>query len=223
MGSSGQTTLPYWQMNVPEDERTQDCPVFLRALSPKDIGIISTPDSEYHVSTWPEVREIVADNRLERFQRLPSELRKYLAYSWKLKQDHGSVMDFVLNHRLQWEAPVKPRGRPFEFDDDMKILWNDWPYGIDKRIVHLVVWTKFDLEEDSATDDLTDQARAEIESYVDKTFRFKVPDNHIVWFKNWRSLKSIHSVEHFHVMLFDPDPLFVDDITKGDVPLVRKV
>lgn len=44
-----------------------------------------------------------------------------------------------------------------------------------------------------------------------------------VWFKNWRSLKSVLAVEHFHVMLFDPDPAFIDEITNGDVPLCRKV
>jgi hypothetical protein len=53
----------------------------------------------------------------------------------------------------------------------VKILWNDWPYGIDAKIVHLVVWTKFDLEDDLATDDLTDEARGEIERFVKVTFR----------------------------------------------------
>ncbi|EKD11891.1 hypothetical protein MBM_09970 [Drepanopeziza brunnea f. sp. 'multigermtubi' MB_m1] len=46
---------------------------------------------------------------------------------------------------------------------------------------------------------------------------------YVIWFKNWRALKSIHSVEHFHVMLYDPDPEFVRRITNGDVPLSRKV
>jgi hypothetical protein len=45
----------------------------------------------------------------------------------------------------------------------------------------------------------------------------------VIWFKNWRSLKSVHAVEHFHVMLFDPDPGFVKEITNGDVPLSQKV
>ncbi|XXG93885.1 hypothetical protein Hte_000134 [Hypoxylon texense] len=218
--------LPYWQVNVPESERTEQCPEFLASLSVKDIGIISTPDSEYHVLTWPEVQNIVTENRLDAFQRIPSALRRYLEYNWKLKQDYGSVMNFVLSQRLHWEAPVKPRGRPFQFEDDIKILWNDWPYGIDDRIVHLVVWTKFDLAEDPITTDLTDEARAEIERYVQKTFGSRIPRDHrcqYIWFKNWRSLKSVHAVEHFHVMLFDPDPKFVDEITNGDVPLCRKV
>ena len=62
---------------------------------------------------------------------------------------------------------------------DVKILWNDWPYGIDKRIVHLVVWTKFELEDDPATGDLTDEARAEIDEYVKRTFGRRVPSEHV--------------------------------------------
>lgn len=40
----------------------------------------------------------------------------------------------------------------------------------------------------------------------------------VIWFKNWASLKSVKSVEHFHVMLFDPDMEFVNEITNGDIP-----
>jgi hypothetical protein len=36
--------------------------------------------------------------------------------------------------------------------------------------VHLVVWTKFELEDDPATGDLTIQARKDIDAYVHKTF-----------------------------------------------------
>jgi len=62
--------------------------------------------------------------------------------------------------------------------DDIKILYNDWPYGVDEKIVHLVVWTKFDLEDDPTTDDLTPEARKEIDDYVDKTFCTNVkPEN----------------------------------------------
>jgi hypothetical protein len=43
----------------------------------------------------------------------------------------------------------------------------------------------------------------------------------VLWFRNFMSLKSIHAVEHFHVMLFDPDPEFVKFITNGDCPRSR--
>ncbi|KAH8675773.1 hypothetical protein BX600DRAFT_185173 [Xylariales sp. PMI_506] len=221
MGSLG--NLPYWQVNVPGEERTEQCPDFLADLKPKDIGIISTPDAEYKFFSWPDVQKIIAENRLDMFQRQPSELRRYLAYTWKLKQDYGSIMNFVLNERLHWQAPITARGTPFELDDDIKILWNDWPYGLDKRIVHLVIWTKFDLKEDPATGDLTDKARVEIDDYVTATFGSRLSKDKYVWFKNWRSLKSVQAVEHFHVMLFDPDPAFINEITNGDVPLCQKV
>jgi len=124
--------------------------------------------------------------------------------------------------------------------EDIKILYNDWPYGVDNKIVHLVIWTKFDLEEDPVTSDLTIKARKEIDDFVNETFRSRVePENvrthseicmsfslifvQVIWFKNWASLKSVHAVEHFHVMLYDPDMAFVEEITNGDVPMVAKV
>jgi hypothetical protein len=51
---------------------------------------------------------------------------------------------------------------------------------------------------------------------------FKTDGKQVIWFKNWASLKSVKSVEHFHVMLFDPDPDFVREVTNGDVPLCEQ-
>ena len=177
----GSTTKPvaYWNVNVPESEWTEECPDFLANLNTKDLGIISTPDNEYHIETWPEVVQKCKDNRLDLFQRVPSDLRRYLAYNWKLKQEYGSVMNFVLSQRLGWKEPIVSKGNPFQFDEDIKILWNDWPYGIDERIVHLVVWTKFDLEEDPTNGDLTDKARAEIDDFVHKFFSPHLPKDHV--------------------------------------------
>lgn len=131
-------------------------------------------------------------------------------------------MKFVLRERLQW-TDIIPRGAPFVYADDIKVLYNDWPYGVDTRIVHLVVWTKFILEDDPRTDDLTPETRALIDEFVDKTFVSRMKREHVVWFKNWKSLKSVRGVEHFHVMLFDPDLGFVEELTGGDVPLSRKI
>lgn len=102
----------------------------------------------------------------------------------------------------------------------MKTIYNDWPYGIDSRIVHLCVWTKFPLPDDPETEfkTVTPEYRKLIDDYVDANFRKSVPPENVIWFKNWGSLKSIHSMEHFHVMLFDPDPDFIKKITDGDAP-----
>ena len=63
--------------------------------------------------------------------------------------------------------------------DDIKILYNDWPYGIDKSIVHLVVWTKFVLEHDPETDDLTPGMRKDINEYVARMFGSRVPPDKV--------------------------------------------
>jgi hypothetical protein len=168
------STLPYWQTNIPPSQRSQTCPPFLTNLTEKDISILSTPDSEYRIVTWPSVRQIIAENRLDAFQRIPSDLRRYLEYNFKLKKEYGSVMNFVLSQRLGWSEPVTAQGKPFEKDEDVKILWNDWPYGIDVKIVHLVVWSKFELEDNEGTGDLTDEARAGIEGFVGRRFGERV-------------------------------------------------
>lgn len=186
MGSTD--PLPYWQVNVPEPLREADCPPFLANLSPKDLRIISTPDSENHILTWPEGCQIIADNRLDLFQRIPSELRRYLAYNYNLKKEYGSVMEFVLSQRLKWTDPIRAEAPPFKSENDVKVLWNDWPYGIDARIVHLVVWTKFELEDDPATDDLTVKARREIDDFVDETFGKKLGKENVC--ATWQEVRS---------------------------------
>lgn len=234
----GTKTLPYWQVNVPEHERSDVCPDFLAELTDKDRLIVSTPDSLYQTQTWDEVREIVRANDLALFQRVPSDLRRYKAFTWKLARDYGSVTDFLLNERLGWQPPLSAKGSyPFECAEDYKVLFNDWPYGIDSRIVHLVVWTKFALEEDPQTGDLTDQARQHLRDFMADKFLSYIPETQVsavylytrlllliltlikvIWFKNWAALKSVNAVEHFHIMLYDPDPEFVKRITNGDIP-----
>lgn len=174
-----QDALPYWQVNVPEDERTAQCPDYLLNLSEKDRGILSTPNSEYVVQTWDQVVGFVKSNHLELFQRWPSDLRRYRAFIHKVQIEYTSVTKFILHERLHWEAPVVPRGAPWEYPEDIKILYNDWPYGIDPHIVHLVVWTKFAIEEDPVSGDLTDRARSQVEAFVTQVFRARMPNDKV--------------------------------------------
>lgn len=99
-------------------------------------------------------------------------------YINQLQRDYGSVMKFILNHRLKWQN-LLPQGLPFSCQDDVKILYNDWPYGIDNRIVHLVVWVKFELEDDPVTGFLTEGATRQIQEFVNTTFCPWVDPNHV--------------------------------------------
>ncbi|TGO58594.1 hypothetical protein BCON_0053g00290 [Botryotinia convoluta] len=212
--SSSSSSLPYWQTNIPSSAHTPHCPPSLQSLSQKDIRILLTPNSAYRTLTWPVVRDIISHNQLDLFQRKPSQLRKYLEYCYSIKQIHGSMMRFILDEKLQWkESELDARDAPFQNEDEYKILINDWPYGIDEKIVHLVVWTKFALEDDPETGDTREDVKREIDAWVDRVFGEKCGGENVIWFRNWRSLKSIHSVEHFHVMLYDPTPEFVKKVT----------
>lgn len=180
MGS--QAPLAFWNVNVPESKRTDECPDFLANVSAKDRGILATPDADYTRQSWDEVCDIVSKNLLALFMRLPSDLRRYRHFISKLVSLYGSVANFILRERLGWESPVRPEGvTPFSCPTDLKVLYNDWPYGIDLKIVHLVVWTKFVLEVDPAseTGDLTDKARGEIQDYMERTFYTRVPKNRV--------------------------------------------
>lgn len=86
-------------------------------------------------------------------------------------------MSFILSERLHWDRSVDENGglkssgkEMFEDENDWKILWNDWPYGIDERIVHLVVWTKFELKDDERTGLLRGDVREVIEGFVGRVF-----------------------------------------------------
>lgn len=73
----------------------------------------------------------------------------------------------------------------------MKILYNDWPYGVEEGIIHLVVWVKFELEDDPATDDLTPRARKEIDDYVKKTFCSRVPPERVIEFLHHNGFRML--------------------------------
>ncbi|TLD30112.1 hypothetical protein E2P81_ATG06765 [Venturia nashicola] len=212
----------WWNFNLPSHQQTLICPASLLHLSDKDRTLIGSWDSDYDRITWDEVKEIIAANRIEAFQRVPSDLRRYRQYIHSLGKTHGSVLNYIQNNLLQWPT-LEPKGPPFTCPTDLKILYNDWPYGLDERIVHLVVWTKFELDEDKKTGDLTDAARMQIQNYVDYIFGCRMDSRNVAWFKNWTRIKSIPAVEHFHVLLFDPDMDFVSQITGGHVPMCEQL
>lgn len=51
--------LPYWQINVPPERRTDDCPPFLRNISDKDKSILATWDRDYERTSWEEVKTFI--------------------------------------------------------------------------------------------------------------------------------------------------------------------
>ena len=52
--------LPYWQVNVPAEQRTKQCPEYLQEQSEKNQRILATRDEDYSRQTWPVVQDIVS-------------------------------------------------------------------------------------------------------------------------------------------------------------------
>lgn len=168
---------------------------------------------------------LIESNRIDLFHRAPLELRRYLHYMYHLKKQHGSVLSFVQKERLCWNS-ISPSGKaPFEEATDLRIIYNDWPYGIDPDVIHLVVWLKFDLEDDPETGLLTPEHHQLIDDYVQKTFCSKdgLQRDKVIWFRNWKSLKSVHALDHVHVMLYQAPAAFLDRITGNDKPMCEVV
>ncbi|RMD42223.1 hypothetical protein DV735_g2862, partial [Chaetothyriales sp. CBS 134920] len=210
----------YWNVNVPEDQWTETCPDFLLGISENNQAVLSTRDEDYQPRAWTAVRHLISVGRINELCRQPSELRRYMRYTYDLKRKYGSVLSFVQHERLHWQSLAPSGDPPFTNPNDYKILYNDWPYGVEEGITHLVVWTKFPLEDDEATGRLTARAEQEIEDFVVETFCGPggVPRENLAWLKNWKSLKSIHDLEHFHVMLYNAPEDLLARLTHGDKP-----
>lgn len=182
-----------------------------------------------------EVRDLsllirrTARNDLAILRRKPSDLRRYIAWTNDIKSTHGSITKYICLKRLRWwtpdptidlvetpipEIPYK-NATPFADPSDFKVLRNDWPYGVTPDITHIVVWSKTPIATKPENGDVTDESRALIEEFVDRTFVQRLQSDpafqgvqkdvirkeHVMWFKNWAALQSVRSLEHFHVLV----------------------
>ncbi|KAK3715136.1 hypothetical protein LTR37_007346 [Vermiconidia calcicola] len=185
-------------------------------LTAIDRELLSMRDEDFHEITWDELKKIIADNRLEELKRIPSDLRRYLAWSYNIKKQYGGITNFVIKERLHW-TPLSPTGPPlFEHKSDIPfadqrdfvVLVNDWPYGFDEGIIHILVWSKTPIAVDDAQGDVTPESRRLIEEFVERYFVRELIGGReqVMWFKNWVSLQSVRGVDHVHVLARDvPD------------------
>lgn len=142
--------------------------------------------------------------------RKPSQLLTYLKAKVDIQKEYGGFESYIVKEKLKWipdeSGKIVPAKSIFLADPtDVKILLNDYPYGVEEGIVHLVVWCKARIPEDG-TGRPTDEARNRIIAYIKATFQDQLgmtPED-ILWFKNTFALQSIRSLEHFHVLLNNP-------------------
>jgi len=174
-------------------------------LTDTDRWVLSQTNEEFHLHDWDELVEIIATNNLSILKRKPSDLRRYMAWSSSTKAEYGSMMNYLLQHRLPWGSPpfTYISSTPFHNPQDYKILINDWPYGLTKDVTHLVVWSKTPIATDAKTGDMTPHSRTVIENFIERMFvdRLGGDRQRVLWFKNWVALQSVRALEHVHVLV----------------------
>ncbi|KAF3894129.1 N-acetylglucosamine-induced protein [Trichophyton interdigitale] len=215
-------------------------------LTEGDIKSLGQKDEEYIPHTWQEIKDNIksltqrhaeAEGDMSVLNRAPSDLRNYILWVRETRNKNDSVIGFLLRERLLWKKVAQAEhndtqastGLAFEYQDetpfahpaDYKILRNDWPYGLEHNIVHLVVWlkTRIPVEEDGQGGP-TAESRKLIEDFVDRTFTQKIVERHreingncpnnvkeenVMWFKNKKKWQTVASIEHIHVILRDVD------------------
>lgn len=151
-------------------------------------------------------------------------MHKYLRWSFNTKKAYGSITNFVVQERLAWtprdpDQPVSAHSFthhssvPFEDRRDYAILVNDWPYGFESGIKHILVWTRTPIAVDDDRGDVTPESKRIIEDFVERQFvqtlaneagiSHEMARETVMWFKNWVSLQSVRGVDHVHVLVRD--------------------
>lgn len=202
-------------MRQPESQ-PPEAPAF--NLTARDRQQLEADDSTFTPHGWSSLASIISENRLEDLLRYPSDLRRYLSWSASTRAAYGSTTAFLLQERLRWIPlpSVDPEAGPqFEFMNeipfadarDYRILRNDWPYGLEDGIVHLVVWLKTPIPTTPDTGDLTRRSREMVEEFVTRVFRKGAGEedgetgSKVLWFKNPTGLQSVRGIDHVHVLV----------------------
>lgn len=99
----------WWNLSLPPDLHTPTCPSYLlyAVHHPKELSNLTTPDALFTRKTWPEVRSLIAANRLDQFTRVPSELRQYRKWT---EGGGEQVWEYDAVHP-RGEVRVEGRGR----------------------------------------------------------------------------------------------------------------
>ncbi|KAG5950241.1 hypothetical protein E4U53_005340 [Claviceps sorghi] len=179
-------------------------------LTDTDKWVLSQTDDEFKKHDWQDLKQIIGNNQLSVLKRSPSDLRRYMSWTAETKAQYGSMTQYLLANRLPavWgQPPFTPESHiPFAKTSDYRVLLNDWPYGLERNITHLVVWTRTPIPTEDEGGDMTPESRALVADFVTRYFVDSLGqsgEQRVLWFKNWVALQSVRALEHIHVLVKD--------------------
>ncbi|KAI3405465.2 hypothetical protein KGF56_001735 [Candida oxycetoniae] len=184
--------------------------------------------------SWCDIEYITNSNQLEIFARSQEQTSEYHSFKQMLKDRNISINEYILKHELQWNSvdlrcqkQVVPQEYSISYPqdliffnrDDIKILFNKFPYYFDTNIVHLCIWSKLKIPNDvnSLVGDISKLTRKIINRYLEKLFTKRgISMDQVKWFKNWTSLQSVRSISHIHVIIRDVDREVVLELVSNE-------
>lgn len=54
--------VPFWNVNVPREQWTAECPAFLAGLDQGDQAQLGTRDEDYPLMSWQDVSKIIREH-----------------------------------------------------------------------------------------------------------------------------------------------------------------
>ncbi|KAG5363727.1 N-acetylglucosamine-induced protein 1 [Yarrowia sp. B02] len=192
------------------------------SVSKRDKEILAIPEDETHWQSWQDLQHVIKHNELHKLSRSAAQLADYILWKRDIESKYaGGVMEYILVDKLKWTSSLEKTPVPFNeelFGDarDVRILLNDFPYAMEPGLVHVVVWSRAKIPKENKDGDITPESRDKLARFVKETFveGLDMPEENVLWFKNWAALQSIPLVEHFHVLLKDPDMGKLKELTK---------
>ena len=142
--------------------------------------------------SWPEVKRIIGDGRLDLLGRSASQQQTYRQFREQLELEWASVSDYILCTKLSYEEGTKDGKRiairPTIVQTRTVLLENDFPYHFDEGIHHMVLWK---LGGEVLPSDIESSLQ-----YIKTTYNSVDTAVYI----NPAHLKSILDVEHAHIL-----------------------
>ncbi|TRM63839.1 hypothetical protein BD626DRAFT_492851 [Schizophyllum amplum] len=120
--------------------------------------------------TWTQLKTFINAGDLGLLKRDKKLQKRYDEWSAGMREKFGSILNYILNYRLQWGEDDRysmlssaldtrpPRPEPPEFiilerprelpaipPGTPDIIQNDWPYSVPPEIEHTLIWTRLPI------------------------------------------------------------------------------
>ncbi|KAG8751743.1 hypothetical protein FRC14_007635 [Serendipita sp. 396] len=111
--------------------------------------------------TFPQLKGFIESGDLGLLKRHPDFQKRYNTWCDAVKEEYGTLVEYLLHVRLGWAEDVKPKPtyansatpsatatpNPMVFRADLpeeyiKVIPNDWPYSVPLDVSHFVIWSR---------------------------------------------------------------------------------